>query len=208
MPYTSKAERERASWMTLREAVEHVRLIEKGTVKDALRQIIAAVNDNEIAAVYEDSKGQPLPSAPVLASPYGGSPPRGRPVYRKPVLGLDEQRMRPRSFEILAIDEAALAIGTLPKANSSFVVLLLRKDVFQIWDGKPKVVPGPGQEDARSKGGRPSRRQDIENILRDENLDRTAKELIALVQGKLGTGRGLSDDVILRVIADMRGHPS
>jgi hypothetical protein len=50
MPYQSKADRERAQWMTLREALTHIGKAERCTLKAALRQLGEAIADREIDA--------------------------------------------------------------------------------------------------------------------------------------------------------------
>ncbi|MGH7119552.1 MAG: hypothetical protein ACREFP_11285 [Acetobacteraceae bacterium] len=210
MPYVSKADRERAQWMTLREAVEHVRAIEKCSAKEALRQIASAVNDHAVGAVYEDSEGRPLPQTPMIS----GSRRAPRPLYRRPLLALDEHHVQSGTFELPAIDEASLtqkgrellAAGKFPEAEERLVVLLLRETVFRIWGGEPKVVPLAKPESPGSKGGRPSRGHEIGDVLRNADLNQPDKVLIALVHEKLGNGPGLSDDVIREEIGKLR-HP-
>jgi hypothetical protein len=54
MPYVSKAARERARWMTLREALVHIASLENCSLRAAWQQLREAIIDNEVVAFWLD----------------------------------------------------------------------------------------------------------------------------------------------------------
>jgi hypothetical protein len=48
MPYVSRAEQERALWMTLREALEHIQMREGCNLRAAWDQLQKAIGDQEV----------------------------------------------------------------------------------------------------------------------------------------------------------------
>jgi choline dehydrogenase-like flavoprotein len=57
MPYTSRMARERARWMTLREALAHIETAEHCSLKAAWRQLGEAVADREVDARWPHAIG-------------------------------------------------------------------------------------------------------------------------------------------------------
>jgi hypothetical protein len=55
LPYISKAERERARWMTLAETLAHIAESDGCDRRSALKQLCGALGDNQIIAIWEDS---------------------------------------------------------------------------------------------------------------------------------------------------------
>lgn len=82
MPYKSKAERERERWMTLPEAVAHIRLADKCGESDARRQLLKALADGLSAMgplkweKEKDDEPRPFGYTPIIVPT--DAPPVGR----------------------------------------------------------------------------------------------------------------------------------
>lgn len=57
MPYISKTQRERARWVTLAEAINHIRTIENLTRDEAWHQLRTAIADNEVLWKWDEPAG-------------------------------------------------------------------------------------------------------------------------------------------------------
>jgi hypothetical protein len=146
-PYISDAERERARWMTLAEAIAHVE--EHGNCeRPALKQLCDALGDRKLHIKWEDQK-------PIHASPDGivfaNWPPDDADFWQ----------------------HACIRDGKLfdPFTQRERTLLLLRFDVQRIWPEqppapeRPPAPPSPPPERSRPKVGRPSNLDKIKEML-------------------------------------------
>ena len=200
MPYQSKADRERAQWMTLREALTHIGKAERCTLKAALRQLGEAIADREIDARW--------PHALHLSGDWDEDlgPPRDIRFWKSArfILAgggriLDDPACRTHHVRLQLIREGKLHYRR---------VLIRRDDVERIWPARE--ARAREQVDIRRKQGRPTARDTVWKTMgqmRDESYNLTTPqlrlaELVAERNSRKLGDKGWSERTIIEHVSD------
>jgi hypothetical protein len=196
VPYISDAKRERARWMTLKEAVAHVTEHDGCDRRSAWKQLRAAVGDRKILVRWEDQKPSHASQGGLLIPPDW--PPeegdRWEDTDGAPHIW-DWQRVPIRGAKVFD-----------PFTQRDRVLLLSRLDVQQIWP-EQSPAPPPPPEASRPQRGRPRKLRDkVKELLLDRNVDLTMlkKAIAKYVRDHWNEGRCPSDRTIVRAIKAAR----
>jgi hypothetical protein len=211
MPYVSKAEQERARWMTLREALTHIKTVEECNLRAAWDQLRETIGDQEAKVRWADVSLE-------LSSIDGGHyieeddvPPTekgfwqsARVIFSGQGSVLDDPACRRKTIRLNLIRESRLHYRPL---------LVLREDVLRHWLGR-SAEDLSNMESAASKPirkpGRPSARDLVRqtlNLMRSAgtNLNLPHKHLANLVaqeNGKKLGDRGWNERTVVQHISE------
>ena len=201
MPYVSKAEQERARWMTLAEAVAHVQQCDECDADAALSQLRTALGDGQIVTRWEDQRPPRAIQGMIVNPDWPG---QGREYW---------QSMEVRGSSVLDL------VGRFR------TLLLLRFSVLALWAAPPapgasraagegsNVIPITEAKEARLRGGRPSAKDEVFKALdelsqenhRVRGMDPTRlAELIAEHCGKTLSEKNWAQRTVLAHIQEWR----
>jgi len=124
LPYISKADRERARWMTLAEAVRHVEIHDLVTSEQALKQIRDALSDGVVMPLWADMR-PPVWGSTGPMRPPDDLPPRRGAFWKAAKLDRDGGSV----FDDDGVTEEGLKLGVARWRP----LLLLRFSVERIW---------------------------------------------------------------------------
>jgi hypothetical protein len=211
MPYVSKAKRERR-WMTLREALAHIKTVEDCNFRAAWEQLGEAIGDQAVKVRWGDVSLE-------LSSLGGGHyieeddvPPTQKRFWRSARVifsghgsVLDDPANRSEAVRLKLIRQYRLQYRPL---------LVLREDVLRHWPARSAEKPS-NMESARAskairKEGRPSARDLVRQTLdslRSAGTDlslphKRLAELVAQKSGKQLGSKGWKERTILQHISD------
>ena len=210
MPYVSKAERERAGWMTLREALDHIQMTGDCNLRAAWDH---AIGDQEARVRWADASldlstigdGSYVDedNVPPTAEGFWKS---ARAIFTGEGSVLDDPACRSQSVRIKLIREGKLGYRRL---------LVLREHVEKNWPGDSAEHLSSGESTSATKdiirAGRPSARnlvwQTLDRMLaRGDQLGVSQKRLAESIaqenDKKLGRDRGWNERTIVSHVSD------
>jgi hypothetical protein len=204
-PYISKAERERARWITLAKAIDWISEKYNYSRRDATRALRDAIGENVLTLCWEDqlpSTSRTKTTPPVVPAPSSHA--RVPPTFARPpvVPTLYDPPTDPHFWQTARIRRSRVFD---PSANRWRTLLILIDSILLAWpelaestkakDGVPKEPA----ESRKAKGGAPSKKPEIYRALdrlsrqghRIKTMDTT--KLAKLVASECGKQLGEPD---------------